>query len=274
MGNFTYLKIKEELNEFEKGRLCICECLLCGNQNFKTRISRVKALEQLSCGCYSHYKPRRDVTGQEINGILFVGFMLNGEWRVKYKCNHIGVNTPSRADKSKTGLCLECSAKLPTTLKHGNARREGTSSTYNSWNAMRRRCSDPSNNRYKQYGAKGIKVEKEEWNTSFEVFLNDMGECPIGYSLERLDLSKGYSPENCIWADDIIQANNKSNNILISNMKGEIWSLRRWCDKLNIEYKDAWYRHKKMGKPLLEILGEGYFLVEKEKRDSLLANII
>lgn len=263
MEKFTYLKIKQELDEFDKGRLCICECLLCGNQNFKTRISRVKGFEQLSCGCYKHYKPRRDVTGQEINGVLFLGFISNSDWKVRYKCGHEGVLTPSRADNAKTGLCFECSSKLPTTLRHGNARRTGTSSAYNSWSSMRRRCSDPSNNRYELYGGRGIKVEKEEWLNSFDIFLEDMGDCPEGHSLERIDLGKGYSPENCIWASDIIQANNKSNNILISNSEGEVWSLRRWCDRLSVEYKYAWLRYKKMGIPLTEILGEGYFAVDK-----------
>ena len=48
-------------------------------------------------------------------------------------------------------------------------------------------------------------------NQGFKNFLADMGERPEGKSLDRIDNSKGYSPENCRWASWNTQNANRSN---------------------------------------------------------------
>ena len=87
--------------------------------------------------------------------------------------------------------------------------------TYVSWSAMKSRCNNPHHKHYNRYGGRGIEV-CNRWLVSFENFLSDMGPRPDGhFSIERKDVDKGYSPDNCMWIHMMYQHRNKSNTRLI-----------------------------------------------------------
>lgn len=68
---------------------------------------------------------------------------------------------------------------------------------YHIWQMMRRRCHDPKNIAYSDYGGRGI-IVCEEWRpleTGFEKFLAFVGPRPSAkYSIERIDNDVGYMP--------------------------------------------------------------------------------
>lgn len=254
----SYLKIIERVPSTGRHTRVRCECSLCGNV-VEVRKSHVTSGEQESCGCSVLLKPRVDLTGEDFNGMTVIGYITKSFWRVKFSCGHVSDVTGSGIRSNTTGKCHPCASRAVVMERstHGMSKTP----TYQSWLNMRRRCYEATHNRHEFYMEKGI-IVCPRWLESFENFFEDMGECPKGWSLERLDLDKDYSPENCTWASDITQANNKTNNILIQDAEGVQWSLRRWCDMLNIDYKRAWHqlRNKKMD--IADILGTGYTVVQ------------
>ena len=82
------------------------------------------------------------------------------------------------------------------------------------------------------YGGKGIKV-CARWDT-FENFLEDMGERPgPEYSIERIDSTKGYYPDNCKWATRIEQNRNRSMCIYIT-INGRCQTVKEWALEIGI----------------------------------------
>lgn len=116
-----------------------------------------------------------------------------------------------RLSNAKSGNTRSCGCLK---LNHGCAGTEKTPE-YFSWQSMKQRCSNSNAASYHRYGGRGISV-CERWISSFECFLQDMGSRPEGFSLERIDVNKGYSPSNCKWASPKEQARNRCDNRVIN----------------------------------------------------------
>lgn len=83
-------------------------------------------------------------------------------------------------------------------------------SEFNSWRGMSYRCTQPTNNEYHRYGAKGIRM-CDRWARSFSAFLEDMGPKPTRkHTIDRKESSKGYYKSNCRWATKSEQNSNLS----------------------------------------------------------------
>lgn len=107
-------------------------------------------------------------------------------------------------------ILSKISKKINTT--HGERIFKSSTPEYRSWCGMKDRCYREKNERYTDYGGRGINV-CDHWLNSFENFIEDMGRKPDNsYSLDRINNDLGYYKENCRWATKKTQANNRRSN--------------------------------------------------------------
>ena len=83
-----------------------------------------------------------------------------------------------------------------------------TKITRKRWHSMRARCNNDSTDNYKKYGGAGITYHPD-WDV-YQNFLDDLGECPFGYVLDRIDGNFDYVPGNCRWVTKADSAKNRS----------------------------------------------------------------
>lgn len=153
----------------------------------------------------------------------------------------------SLRDGRKHHRCKECFAKANMT--HGYSKTR----LYQTWCGMRERTMTKHSRGYKFYGAKGIKI-CDEW-LDFLTFRK--WALSNGYddtlTIERLDNSKGYCPENCTWIPPEDQAKNKTNTYLFE-IDGEIRSFREWTNLYNRPHVTIYRKVFEHGMSLKEAL--------------------
>ncbi len=176
-----------------------------------------------------------DITGQRFGRLVAIeqcGRSRHGavEWLCRCECGSeirvVGYSLRNGDTKSCGCLRTGPSRQRPHNASHGMA---GTA-IYLVWRGMIDRCNNQKSKSYASYGGRGISV-CQEWMASFERFLSDMGERPVGASIERINNDGNYCPDNCRWASRSEQATNKRNNVHIE-VDGERLTISQWAERI------------------------------------------
>ena len=175
-------------------------------------------------------------------------------WVCKCSCGNVITVFTSNLTSGHTTKCRRCSMKSFI----GNRKTHGMRHTrlYSIWACMKTRCYNPNSKAYERYGALGITM-CDEWlgEKGFENFAkwanengyvedSDRGENTI----DRIDPSKGYYPENCRFANAYVQANNRMFCITFTDTDGETLTMKQLARKYDISYgtmHTRWSRGKR-----------------------------
>ncbi len=201
-------------------------CLRCKNAEMVRKDGAGKHCRTCRAAINQENRKPKDITNLRYGKITVISFSHIDSvayWNCLCDCGNKCTLAGSRLRCGQTKSC-GCLQKS----------RKGLSScsTFHIWKGMLQRCYDKSVKHYARYGGKGIFV-CDRWKNSFENFLKDMGERPDNLTLDRIDSSKGYSPENCRWASYKEQANNKKSGYFITAF-GQTLRLTEWAKKTGI----------------------------------------
>lgn len=139
------------------------------------------------------------------------------KWECRCVCGNVCHPTANclKRNNSKSCGCV----RRETMKKVGESRKTHGgfgSITYSSWSAMKSRCYNKKATGYENYGGRGIRV-CIRWLSSYEAFLEDMGERPdTNHTLDRTDTNGDYGPSNCKWSTKTEQNQNKRSSKIYS----------------------------------------------------------
>jgi hypothetical protein len=192
----------------------------------------------------------KDITGRRFGRLVVLRWLgprregagsVSTWWECKCDC---GTIKEARGGPLKDGRTTSCGCYikelLPTVRRTHGAR---SSPEYGIWTNMKTRCLNPNNPNYKYWGARGIRI-CQTWVDSFETFYSDMGPRPSPcHSIERRDNEGPYSAANCLWVEQLIQANNKSNNVNVTAF-GRTMTVAQWAREVGAV--DEFAIHKRL----------------------------
>ncbi|MFD1104587.1 helix-turn-helix domain-containing protein [Sphingobium olei] len=156
---------------------------------------------------------KADLLGRKFGELTVIAeAQSDASGKAKWLCScSCGAEKAVAAASLLRGLTRSCGAqkhRAPNVI-HGHAHAKAQTGEYKSWAAIIQRCTNPNNPGYAAYGGAGIDV-CERWR-SFSNFLEDMGPKPTKFhSIDRLDNSRGYHPDNCRWATKREQVLNRA----------------------------------------------------------------
>ena len=232
----------------EGGKLfyrCKCDC---GNEKV-VRYDSLKSGAIQSCGCLNrekHSKDSNEHVGEVWGRYTIIAYdHTDGSYNKYYLCRcQCGNERIVPYSSLKTGDAKSCGClSREVHTKHGMSHER----IYRIWRGIRDRCNISSDQKYPNYGGRGIKVCKE-WNdpeTGFQAFYD--WSMSHGYakdlSIDRKDNDGNYEPANCRWTTSSVQMNNTRFNVYVgyrlakdSDPQYLVFTYAEWTKILNVNY--------------------------------------
>lgn len=168
-----------------------------------------------------------------------------GSYRYKAICQCECGSAPRaiRIDGLRCGAVVSCGCvHREVSRKHGLSKHP----LYTRWRKMIRRCTNPDDHAFENYGGRGITV-CERW-LSVEAFVADMeADFRPELEIDRRDNNGPYSPENCRWATPAQNADNRRSGRRHLTLNGKTQSIVQWAKETGLRYQCIWDRVALLG---------------------------
>lgn len=195
-------------------------------------------------------KVKNDLTGQRFGRLKVIGVDDRNTRKTYFLCEcDCGTVKSIRSDGLLSGAVKSCGC-LKREQDEINLDRttHNMSSTrlYQIWQGMRGRCYNKHDPRYERYGGRGITV-CDEWR-EFARFCewSKKNGYQDNLTIDRINNDEGYRPDNCRWATNETQANNRESNIKITIGNSER-TLTQWCEIFRVDYRTTLSRYNRNG---------------------------
>ena len=260
-GKLLVIKQLEERSEHGHVQwICKCDC-----GNYVTKLGvRLRSGKAKSCGCIK----RVDLVGQKFGRLTVIKSIGSKNqqhiWLCKCEC---GKETISNTNRLKSGWKRSCGCIQKEQLAKRN--KENAKHGLNNhplhgvWHNMKDRCYRELCSEYQRYGGRGITV-CDEWLHDFQSFYDwaITHGYTKGLTIDRIDNDGNYEPNNCRWATQKEQQNNRSTNHHLT-YNGKTMTISEWADELSVPAYMIRNRVKK-GMPIEKILYKGDLRKKKE----------
>lgn len=192
----------------------------------------------------------RDLVGFKsgrLTVVAFAGMRVGAKgkrttmWLCRCECgNEVSVSNGclTTMDTKSCG-CLAAEKIRNLKLRHGDAAGR-RALEYMIWKSMRKRCKNPSDPAFANYGGRGIRV-CERWD-DYVNFIADMGPKPSPkHTLDRINNDGNYEPENCRWATRVEQISNRRSTRSLT-LSERTQTVAQWCRELDLNYGTVMWR--------------------------------
>lgn len=258
-GNGYYTKG----GQYKTTWLCRCDC---GNTK-EIASEKIRKGHTQSCGCVRKEKVGKvnfdDITGQRFGRLTVIRFLKPEEredWRRQWLCRcDCGKEVQVNSNNLRSNRTRSCGCLVSEKIGNLNKKYKYTSKRlYSVYKGMMDRCYDVDHREYHNYGGRGIEV-CEDWKSDYDAFADwafksgydenaKYGEC----TLDRENVDKSYSPENCRWITNQAQQNNRR-DCIYATYKGETHTCMEWSKILGMTYNKVHY-HLKRGRTIEYII--------------------